>query len=126
MASVKIRSASMFVGGKKIGQIEGIDYEYSTGDEAQFGDPGYLGHSDGAGTTKLSASGIMPVAGQDVDFLARMQAKEDFDIALGIVNGKIHNVTMRGESAKVTGSQKAGTLHGSFAFAGGEPTISNI
>jgi len=120
MPQVKVRSASLFVGGKKVGQISDIDYTYDTGDEAQFGDPGYIGHSDGAPTTKLSAKGLIPLAGMDVDVLGMMQRKETFDVALGVIAGKIHQIPMRGKTAKVTGSQKNGTLEGNFDFEGGD------
>lgn len=123
MAQARIRSASVFLQGKKWGQIEGIKYEYTTGDEAQFGDPGYIGHSDGAGTTTIDCTGIIPVTGQDIDIYSAMQQRLYLEMDLAPVNGKIHHVTVRPVKAGVTGSQKAGTLMGDFSFAGGEPTI---
>ena len=123
MAYAKIRSASLFVNGTKAGYVEGIEYEYTTGDEAQFGDPGYVGHTDGAGTTKIKADGIIPLAGIGIDLYSYMLNRQYVNLALGVVNGKIHSVDMRLVQASVTGSQKAGTLKGSFSFEGGEPVI---
>ncbi len=123
MANARIRSASIFLNQKKMGTIEGIKYTYSTGDEDQFGDPGYIGASDGAATSSISCNGIVPLPGMEMDIMAAMQNKADFDIALGVVNGKIHQVTMRGKKCEFTGSQKAGTLMGDFEFSGGEVSI---
>lgn len=123
MAQARFRSASVFLNGRKWGQIEGVKYDYTTGDEAQFGDPGYLGHSDGAGTTQITCNGIIPVTGQDVDVYSAMQQRLNFELDLAPVNGKIHHITVRCTKANATGSQKAGTLMGEFDFAGGEPVI---
>lgn len=123
MAQPKIRSASLFLGGRKMGTIEGIKYTYNSGDEPQFGDPGGVGFSDGAATTNLTATGIVPVAGMSVDIVTAMQNKSDFEVSLALINGKIHQITMRATKAEFTGSQKSGTLMGDFEWSGFEPKI---
>lgn len=123
MSLQRFRSASIYAFGKKVGQFESFDYEEVSGDEPQFGDPGGLGYSDGAMTTKLSASGVVPVLGMDFDFEANLRAKAYIDIALAGINGKIHQITMRVLSAKWKGSQKAGTLMGDFEMGGFEPSV---
>jgi hypothetical protein len=124
MAYSRIRSASIFWNGTKIGYIEGIDYNYTTGDEAQFGDPGYVGHTDGAGTTKIKADGIIPIPGIGIDVYGVMLRRETVGISLGLVNGKIHSIDMRCVSMGAQGSQKAGTLKGTIDLEGGEPSLS--
>ncbi len=60
MANVRVRHASFYLGGKKIGTMHTNSYTLSSGDEAQFGDEGYLGHSDGASTTSCDVEVIVP------------------------------------------------------------------
>lgn len=123
MANPKVRSCSLFLGSKKVGQIEGVKYSYNAGDEPQFGDPGLITYSDGASTSQVTATGFVPIAGMDVDVMTQMQQKADFDVSLALINGKIHQITMRCLKAEFTGSQKTGTLTGEFEFGGGEPKI---
>lgn len=124
MANVKIRAASLYINGKKAGEFEGTEYDIKSGDEAQFGDPGYLGHSDGATTTSLKATGIHPVGGMTVPSLIKAMAnKQDLDIALSPIDGSIHQVTMRCVGANTKSSHKNGTQMGEYSFEGGEPTF---
>ncbi len=123
MAEVKIRAASIYAGGTKIGEASGSTYEINGGDEAQFGDPGYLGHSEGAITSKLSFNAIIPVPGMKVDLVSKMLKKETVNMAMGLVNGKIHRVPMRIVQAQVTSEHRNGTQNGSFSLEGGEPEV---
>ncbi len=124
MANVKVRAASVYIGGKKVGTFEGNNYDIASGDEAQFGDPGYLGHSDGAVTTKLSCTGVIPVSGMQVNMIDIMKQKKDVDVTLALVDGKIHQVTMRVVNARGKSSHKNGSQMGDFNLEGGEPQIS--
>src|SRR5687768_17531050 len=94
MAS-RIRKYSIFVDSKKIGTVQDGTFDYSSGDESQIGDEGYLGHSDGADTSTLSCNVIVPVDGR-TDFLRDAIAKKKYlKVKLGIVDGKILDVEMR-------------------------------
>lgn len=124
MANVRVRAASMYVKGKRAGEFSGTKYSRKSGDEAQFGDPGYLGHSDGAETTEVSADGIHPVGGITVPSLQKaMSNKEDLDIVLSLIDGSIHQITMRCTQADTTSDHKNGTQMGSYTLQGGAPKI---
>jgi hypothetical protein len=123
MAQVKVKAASLYINGSKVAEIEGTDYDLQGGDEAQFGDGGYQGHSDGAITTKVSATGIMPVPGMKVDLVDRFLKKKDVSVSLATIQGKIHRITMRITNCNVKSSHRNGTQTGSFSFEGGEPEV---
>lgn len=120
----RVRAASLLVNGKKAGAFEGTTYNYETGDELQFGDPGVVGFSDGAGKTSLDATGIHPTGGMDIpDLQTLAQQKANLEIALSLINGKIHQVTMRITKAVTTSSHQNGTQKGQYSLIGGEPKI---
>jgi hypothetical protein len=123
MANIRFRAPSIYINGKKMGTIEGVKEEIDAGDEPQFGDPGFLGFSDGAITTKISATGVVPTQGCEFDLVTAMKNKMDLDIAVGIVDGKIHQCNMRCLKAQFTGSHKNGTQMGEFEFQGSEPNV---
>lgn len=123
MANVKVRAASMYIDGSKVAEFEGSDYDLVGGDEAQFGAEGYMGHSEGAITSKVTANGLIPVAGMKVDIMSIFLKKKDVSVALASVSGKIHKITMRCTNANVKSSHRNGTQSGSFTFEGGEPSV---
>lgn len=121
MALVRVRHASLRANGKKIAEMYDCTYDIASGDEPQFGDDGFLGMSDGAITSQIDCTSIVPVAGMSVDIDALILNKTDVDITHSVVNGKIHQVTMRCTGANYKTDAKAGTLVGSFKFMGGVP-----
>jgi hypothetical protein len=123
MANVKVRAASLYIDGSKVAEVEGSDYDLTGGDEAQFGAEGYMGHSEGAITTKVSCNGIIPVAGMKVDIVSIFLKKKDVSISMASISGKIHKITMRCTNANVKSSHRNGTQNGSFTFEGGEPSV---
>lgn len=123
MADFKTRAPSLYLDGVKMATIEGHKFTYSSGDEIQFGDPGALGFSDGAPVSGMSATGIVPTAGNKVKVMRLMQQKHTFDVGYGVVDGDIVQVPMRATKAEFTGSHKAGTLMGDFEFIGLDPNI---
>ena len=124
MPEVAIRAASLYVDGQKAAEFEGTEYNLLSGDEQQFGDPGAIGFSDGAITTTLTATGVHPVAGMSIpDLMTAMLNKQYLDIALALVNGHIHQVSMRCLTAKTTSHHKSGAQEGQYSFGGGQPSI---
>jgi hypothetical protein len=123
MANIRVRSASVYINGKKMGTFEGNDYEYNSGDEQQFGDPGFVGMSDGAITTKLTITGINPLLGSADGLFQAMNNKQDVDVSLFPINGFTHTVTMRPISGKATSHHKSGSQACDYVLVGGQPKI---
>ena len=123
MADLKTRAASLYIDNTKAAQMEGTTYDWTGNDEAQIGDGGYLGHSDGAVTTRVTCNGIMPLAGTNIDFYDIAKKKKVVTVMLTLVNGKIHVIRMRLTSISIRSSHRSGTQTGDFTFEGGEPEI---
>lgn len=124
MAFVRVRHASLWLGGKKIAEAYESEEDIASGDEPQYGDAGFVGMSDGATTTNFSFSAIRPVNGASVDSVeTALLSKTDLDLTYGLVGGKLHQVTVRCTNVNNKSDAKAGTLVGSFKFMGGVPTL---
>lgn len=123
MALVRVRHASLYVTSKKFAEVNDHTVEYESGDELQIGDDGVFAVSDGAASVKLTATSVTPVSGATVSPETALQAKQNIDVQLGLLNGKIWQLTMRVQKAQYKSDAKAGTLVGEFVFISGEPTI---
>lgn len=122
MAFVRVRHASMFFNGKKIAEMFSSEEDIASGDEPQYGDEGFVGMSDGATTTTMSFDAIVPTNGStSAQVEAALLSKQDFDLTLGLIAGKLHQNRMRCTQATYKSDAKAGTLVGSFKFMGGAP-----
>jgi hypothetical protein len=122
VANLVIRNAPVFFKSKKIAEIETASYEVNSGDEAQIGTDGYLGHSQGAITTKLDCNVIVPVAGLKTTMMDALLRKLDVNIG-AFVDGKLHQFDARCTTARFDSDSRAGKLTGTFTFEGGEPRV---
>lgn len=118
----RFRSLSVYVNTRKIAEIESGTYEHNTGDEAQFGTEGYMGHSDGASTTRLTFNTVTPAVGHEVDFRRIVVNKEYAQVAIP-VDGGVEMVTMRFMSRAYNFDSRAGTVKGAFTAEGGAPDV---
>lgn len=125
MAEVKFRAASVYFGGKKNAEVNENTVTVNGNDEAQFGDPGFVGYSDGATTTTLSITEIQPVAGGSVDLMTAFLNKQSVDVMFFPIKGKVVTVTMRILEFEVKSEQKNGTQTGTFKFGGGQPQLAS-
>lgn len=106
-----------------MGEVSSNEYTIQSGDEVQIGDEGYMGHSDGATQTGIQSDAIIPVKGMEKKLEMSLLRKEYVQIGLGVVNGKVHTITMRVVEAVFTGAAANGTQTGRFRFEGGAPQI---
>lgn len=121
MALVRVRHASIFLNGRKIAEAYENEEDISSGDEPQYGDEGFVGASDGATTTNFTFTAIVPVLGMSAAVENMLLNKQDVDLSLGLINNKLHQVTVRCSGANYKSDAKAGTLIGTFKFFGGAP-----
>ncbi len=122
MARTLIRAAPIYLDGKKIAEVSSGSYDVASGDEAQIGSDGYLGHSDGATTTRFSFDCIIPVKGMAVKVDDLILNKRYFSLGLP-VNGKFHQVDARMTGASYKWDHRNGTFMGTFSAEGGAPDI---
>lgn len=123
MALNRVRHYSIFFNSKKIAEAFKSGVDLNSGDELAYGDDGVIAISDGAVNTKLSFDMIIPTTKATVSIVDVLLAKQNVDMQLGLVDGKIWECQMRPTVAKFDTDMVKGTLNGSFTFIGGEPTI---
>jgi hypothetical protein len=118
----RIRHASIYIDGKKFATVTSNTYSIASGDESQIADDGYIGHSDGAETTKLSADTIEVVSGEAEDskkLKKALRSKRYLDMSIGLIAGDIEEVRMRCVSCEFVSESAAGKQTGKFEFEGG-------
>jgi hypothetical protein len=124
MADYVIRSCSLFVEGKKIGQMHEVTYHWAGGDEPNFGDNGgIVVYSDGVQQTTVDAKVFEPVTGLDFDLEQAMLTKTNVNVTLGVINGNLHQLRCRILDVQHDGVIRSGMLNGSYKMGGSAPTI---
>jgi hypothetical protein len=116
------RNASIYVATRKIAEIESGNYEHMSGDEAQIGTEGYMGHSDGADTVRLTFNTATPVVGHDLALKDFIIDKTTAQIAI-IVDGNAEMWEGRLTQRSYSFDSKTGVVKGSFTFEGGRPAV---
>lgn len=117
-----IRPANVFFKGKKVADVQEGDFEIASGDQAEVGSEGYIGHTDGATMSKLNATMIVPFGGLSINTLTTMLNKQYVRIALA-EDGKIFDIVMRTISIRYTWNHKAGENRCQASWEGGEPEV---
>lgn len=120
MAQAIIRALPLYYQGKKFAEVSSGTYDINSGDEAQFGTEGYMGHSDGATVSKIDADVVVPVPGITETVLADMLAKKYVQMGI-FADGAFNQHTMRITHASYTWDSKTGAAKGKFTFEGGPP-----
>lgn len=116
------RNASVYINSRKIAEIESGTYEHNSGDEDQFGSEGWMGASDGAGTTRLTFNTVVPAVGHEMTFKRIMKNKEYVQVAV-IIDGGAEMITMRVASRSYNFDSKTGVVKGAFTAMGGDPEL---
>jgi len=124
MAAPKtFRQCSFFYKGRLVAVAKTGTYSINKNREQQVGETGWQGASTGPTTTTLSVDTLMPTIGTETTLLVDMLNDKYADVALALVDGKIHQLTMSIDTAEYTWDVSNGTMGGKFEFSGGKPQI---
>jgi len=126
MANALFRSASIYADGAKVGTINKFSLEMNNNSEAQWGDAGIAGYSNGVTQSKLTADGIVPYAGTPNATSLLLAALESrvVNVAVGTVDGKILSwPEMRVTGVKYDSDSQKGALTSSYTMEGGKPDV---
>jgi hypothetical protein len=117
---------SIYANNKKVAEQETLSYTGKDGGEAVYGDVpgGFITYTQGAVDTEITCTEIIPVPGSTFDFVAALLNHTPLTIALSIVDGNIHQISMRCLDYKFDSDVQKGMLKGSFTFRGGSPSVS--
>lgn len=122
MSRSRFRAVPLYINGKKVAEVTKGKLSLASGDEMQIGTDGYLGHSDGAMTSKLNPTCIIPVGGMTTTALRDALFNKKYLTAGLPVDGKFMQVDMRVVSGDFDWDWKTGTITGDYSLEGGEPT----
>lgn len=122
---MRFRHASLYVNGAKVAECSGSTIDIESGDEAQIGDDGFLGYSDGAITSTVSLETVRPVGGTGKKLMEEyMLNKTDVSLIGNSIEGKAFSwSSMRVTKASTKSEAKNGTLTGSYTLGSGRPDI---
>jgi len=120
MANNRIRAMTIYLGSKKIAEVQSSSYDHASNDEQQIATEGVFGFSDGADTTQVQFQVIVPIQGLEVDIAQMVIDKEDISMGME-VDGGIEKLDGRITTRGYRSDNRTGVLTGDFTFIGGKP-----
>lgn len=119
----RVQRAALFYKSKRVATLQNVTYRINSNDTQELADGGAY-NTDGIVVTEVSCDTICPVSGVGVSIVRDLVEHRDVDLALGIVDGKIHEIQeCRAKSAEFTGEVTNGKLTGKFEWHGPAPKI---
>jgi hypothetical protein len=124
MADIQIRAASCFVEGTKMGTFYDLTLHWAGGDEPNFGDNGgIVVYSDGVQQTTVDATSFEPITGLDFDLETAMLNKQNINLSIGLINGRIYQLRCRILEMSHKSEVKSGRLDLSIKLGGSAPVL---
>lgn len=105
---VRIRHASVFLNGTKLGEMFWNRYRISA--------------TEGS---SLEVEAYVPVQGMSTRMATAVLEQTELDVAILLVDGGLHNVKMRAEAIAFDSDAKSGTQTATFRLTGGKPHVDN-
>ncbi len=123
MPNPRVQPGSLFYKKKRVGVLQGFTYTLKTNDGQEVADSGTY-NTDGIETTEISADNISPITGLGISVVQDALNKEDLEISLGLIDGKIHTVDdARLVQGEWTGEKASGKQTNKLQFHAGKPKI---
>lgn len=123
MAQSRFRHYPLYVGNRKMAEMNGVAYDLESGDELQFGAEGVLGVSDGIPTVKIEGDFVQPVQGTQIDIVTMLLGKQYVSTKI-VIGGKAHEIVGRFMAMNFQSDSRTGASRGKFTFTGGGPDVS--
>lgn len=119
MANLIVRSAPVYVGSIKVGELKECTVSFkSNGELAVLSDE--VIKSKGITTTEVSFTAVVPVTGMSLDLFGATIAQADVSIAIPF-NRQTYNVNGTFDEATFKSVVQSGMSTGDFKFTGGSP-----
>lgn len=122
MADPILRPAPVYYNGLKVAEIMEGSYDIDSNDQREITSEGYIGHTDGAGTTTMQATLVVPVAGIEANVLVDMIAKKQITVGI-FTDGHYHSISGRFVKMSYTWNWAKGENRVTGHFEGGEPKL---
>lgn len=121
MADNITRAGIFRLNSRKVADVGNVTFSGESNNKPMFGANGYLGHTDGATTTKFAIKQVLQISGADVDLMGLVINKTRVTLeffAAGILYQVQNAVPM---DWSIDSSTEDGSLIGSFNYEGGPP-----
>ena len=118
-----IRYYGLFLDGAKFAELYQHKHDVNANSEAVFADGGWAGQTDGAVTSQITGSYIVPVDGGVKDPVAILLSRRYVGVA-SLTGGKYVQNIMKFTAAGTETNSQNGTATGTFTLMGGEPSLS--
>lgn len=121
--ATNFRAMPIYVGAKKVKEIEECSIKFMSNGEQQIGFDEVLGESTGVVTSEGSFSSVLPVQGMEIDIDDLVINQTYVNIGL-LKGGKTYKIVdakiVEGETKSTS---KSGVQKGSYTFRGGKPQV---
>lgn len=114
-----IRSAPVFVGSLKIGELKEVTCTFKSNGELVVLSDEVL-KSKGVTTSEVSFETVVPTTGLALDLFQIMIVQADINVTIPF-NGKTYDITGTFDEATLKSVVQSGMTTGSFKFTGGTP-----
>jgi hypothetical protein len=123
MANPRIKSASLYYKGKRVGVMQNFTYTIKSNDTQEMSDAGAY-NTDGIVTIEISCDTIVPIVGTQISVVEDAIAHNDVAITVGIVDGKLHELEdCRNTECTFSGEVATGKLTGKFTWHASAPRV---
>jgi hypothetical protein len=117
---VTIRKADVYKDGRKMGYFETAELTVTDNGEQQIAQEGVVGDSDGAITSELTASEIVPTDGIDSGMMDSLLDQQD--VAVGYFTGGVmYNIVGRCRTGRLSTEARSGSNKGNWTIQAGKP-----
>lgn len=123
MALPRVKHASIFYNGKKVGTMTGCKLRIKNGSGQELADAGAY-NTDGAVTSEISAENIVPITGMGVPMIKDLINQKNAEISLGLIDGAIFVFDdCRPIDVEIDNQVASGKQTAAFNWQAGKPKI---
>jgi hypothetical protein len=119
----RIKSAKIYLDGVLIGTAESGSYRITGNDEMHVTADATVSFGDGITTTEVTLNTIVTVAGKTQSITSALLQKKYVTVQVGLVDGQIHQMSMRCLEHGFDTDYRTGMLKGNARFQGGPPEV---
>jgi hypothetical protein len=120
---VRVKFAALYHNQKKIAELEDVEVSVMMNGEEIIATEGWLTVSDGAITSKLTATAIIPTSGTTPDMFMPLLNRDDVQLAVPLFGKILKFDPSRPMSINVSSTTKSGKTSGKFEWVSGKPNV---
>lgn len=112
----------LWVDNTRAAHVVSTNYSFKANGERIIADGEVLGHTDGAVTTDLDVSTLIPTTAENIPLIRKVLDQADCAVT-SLFDGKLYAIKGRFTQADVKSDGNTGKTEGSMKFEGGRPEL---